>query len=455
MEQTTKQKLLSTEQTLLSIEQKLLSTEQTLLSIEQKLLLIRSIGEEIVGDASLERLITYKPYPIAYDGFEPSSLDKGMHIAQGLLRAHNVNKFVRAGIKFKFWVADWFALMNLKLGGDLKKIQQAGRDMIDSWKACGMDLETTDSEGNPMVQFIWSSEEIVKRSDEYWRLVLDIATKFPLNRIKKCTQIMGRKEENNAELLLELNDEINKLFLDIETNNSFDNNLINKKEHIMNLLKKLTESNPQELAASQIFYPVMQCADVFFLNCDITSLGMDQRKVNMLALEYCDKIKRKLKPIIISHHMLMGLDGSDKMSKSNPDNTIFMNDSATEVKRKINRAFCEPGNIVKNPLIDWIQHLILELSGSITIVTKNEGLDVTDKNESLDVTDKNESSDVTDKNVNNNLVQNLTYTDINQIKNNFQNNLIHPKDLKVAVIESLCNLLLPVQERLKDIKVKK
>lgn len=28
---------------------------------------------------------------------------------------------------------------------------------------------------------------------------------------------------------------------------------------------------------------------------------MDQRKVNMLAREYCDDIKRKLKPVILSH----------------------------------------------------------------------------------------------------------------------------------------------------------
>ena len=85
-----------------------------------------------------------------------------MHIAQGLLRAHNVNKFVKAGVRFKFWVADWFALMNLKLGGDIKKIQAAGKDMIRMWEACGMDLSATDSEGNQMIEFIWSSEEIVK-----------------------------------------------------------------------------------------------------------------------------------------------------------------------------------------------------------------------------------------------------------------------------------------------------
>ena len=33
-------------------------------------------------------------------------------------------------------------------------------------------------------------------------------------------------------------------------------------------------------------------------------MGMDQRKVNMLAREYCDDIKRKLKPVILSHRFV-------------------------------------------------------------------------------------------------------------------------------------------------------
>lgn len=273
------------------------------LSLEERVELICSIGEEIVNKDALYKLLENKKEIYAYDGFEPSGK---MHLAQGLLRAHNVNKFIKAGVKFKFWVADWFALMNLKLGGDLKKIQKAGQDMIKVWEACGMDTNN--------VEFIWSSEEINKRSDEYWKLVLDIGTKFNLNRIKKCTQIMGRDESD-------------------------------------------------DLSASQIFYPVMQCADIFFLKADICSLGMDQRKVNMLAIEYCDKTKRKLKPIIVSHHLVMGLDGSNKMSKSNPDNAIFMDDNPSEIKRKISQAFCEPGNIEKNPLLDWCKHIIFPIVG--------------------------------------------------------------------------------------------
>ena len=323
-----------------------------------KIDLLSSIGEEIIDINDLVTLINKKENIIAYDGFEPSGR---MHLAQGLLRAHNVNKFVDCGIKFKFWVADWFALMNLKLGGDLKKIQNSGKLMIETWKASGMKIDS----GN--IEFIWSSEEINKRNDEYWKLVLDISTKFNLSRIKKCTQIMGREESD-------------------------------------------------DLATSQIFYPVMQASDVFFLNVDICSLGMDQRKVNMLCREYAKKIK-KHPPIIISHHMVMGLDGSDKMSKSNPDNAIFMDDSEQEVKRKIKKAFCEPGKVDGNPILDWIKCIILPITKKI-IIPENLKWNTPE----------------------------IIYNNYEDLEKDFSIEKIHPKDLKLSITNHINELLKPVKE---------
>ena len=72
-------------------------------------------------------------------------------------------------------VADWFAQLNNKMGGDLKKIQVVGKYMVEVWKAVGMDLSK--------VEFLSSSEEINKRPDEYWTLVMDIARKNNLKRI--------------------------------------------------------------------------------------------------------------------------------------------------------------------------------------------------------------------------------------------------------------------------------
>ena len=65
---------------------------------------------------------------MAYDGFEPSGR---MHIAQGVMKALNVNKLTRSGVSFKFWVADWFAQLNNKMGGDLAKIKVVGDYMVN------------------------------------------------------------------------------------------------------------------------------------------------------------------------------------------------------------------------------------------------------------------------------------------------------------------------------------
>ncbi len=76
------------------------------------------------------------------------------------------------------------------------------------------------------VKFLWASEEINRRANDYWLRVMDVARKNNLLRIKRCSTIMGREEKD-------------------------------------------------DLPVSQLFYPCMQCTDIFFLNCDICSLGMD------------------------------------------------------------------------------------------------------------------------------------------------------------------------------------
>lgn len=332
------------------------------MELQKKYNLVRSIGEECIDDNELLMLLKNKPQPIAYDGFEPSGR---MHIAQGLIRAINVNKFLKAGCKFKFWVADWFALMNHKLGGDIKKIKKAGELMIETWKACGMDID------NENIEFLWSSDEINNNPNKYWSIVLDISTKFNLHRVKKCTQIMGREESD-------------------------------------------------DLAASQIFYPVMQASDVFFLDVDICSLGIDQRKVNMLCREYAGKTKKKFKPVILSHHMIMGLDGSDKMSKSNPDNAIFMDDEAFEVKRKIKKAYCKPGEVEGNPILEYVKYIIFEIDNNILIERKEEW------------------------------GGNKTYHSYQELINDYASELLHPDDLKNSVIKCVNRYLEPVREHFKN-----
>ncbi len=280
------------------------------MDINERLRLIKEVGEEILTEEELKVLLETKDHPIAYDGFEPSG---HLHIAQGVMRAINVNKMLKAGVKFKMWVADWFGWMNNKMGGDLDKIRTVGEYQTEVWKACGMDVDK--------IEFLWSKD--VMADDEYWKKVVNVARNNTVKRITRCAQIMGRKES-------------------------------------------------EALSAAQIFYPCMQCADIFHLKADITQLGMDQRKVNVLAREVGPKIGF-WKPVVVSHHMLMGLgqpaseskDTVDraidiKMSKSKPDTAIFMTDSEEEIKRKIRKAFCPEKIVHENPILEYCKYLVFE-----------------------------------------------------------------------------------------------
>lgn len=44
------------------------------------------------------------------------------------------------------------------------------------------------------VLFLWASDEINKRPNDYWLKVLDIARNSSVTRVKRCGQIMGRQD---------------------------------------------------------------------------------------------------------------------------------------------------------------------------------------------------------------------------------------------------------------------
>ncbi|MCA9486448.1 tyrosine--tRNA ligase [Candidatus Woesearchaeota archaeon] len=280
------------------------------MNIDEKIKIIKTVAEELINEEELRELFEKKENPIAYDGFEPSGQ---IHIAQGLLRALNVNKLTSTGIHFKFWVADYFAMLNNKYSGDLDKIRDAGKYAIEVWKSCGMNLDK--------VEFIWTSQ-FYTQNQQYWETVLKLSMNATVARVLKCGQIMGREEST---------------------------------------------SNP----SSQIIYPIMQAADIHHLQADIAQLGMDQRKVNMLARDIFPKLGFK-KPIALHHHMLMGLQFSQtdaqgidrkiamKMSKSKPETAIFMTDTKEEIEHKFKKAYCIDGQIQDNPVLEYAKYIIFE-----------------------------------------------------------------------------------------------
>lgn len=338
------------------------------LTLQEKLDLLHSIGEEIIEDkGQLEWLLQNKKEIIAYDGFEPSG---NIHIAQGLMRAININKITRCGIRFKLLVADWHAAANNKFGGDLEVIKKVGNFFIEVWKACQLDLSKVD--------FLYASD--VVKEPKYWELVLKISMATSLNRALRCTQIMGRKETD-------------------------------------------------ALQASQILYPMMQCADIFHLNVDICQLGLDQRKVNMLAREIAGPLGFKHKPVSIHHHMLMSLKEppsgdldeidkkvAQKMSKSDPNGAIFMLDSKEDIQRKIRKAWCPQNEIVENPVLEYCKYILFEKFDELEVKRPEQ------------------------------YGGNVSYQSYRELEAAYENGSLSPVDLKNCVIEYLDKLLAPVRK---------
>jgi tyrosyl-tRNA synthetase len=340
------------------------------MDVETRLELIKRVGEEIITEQELRELLETKDHPVAYDGFEPSGRS---HIAFAIYRAINIEDLIKAGIHFKLWIADWFAWINNKMGGDLEKIKKVGEYFIEVWKAAGVPTKK--------VEFLWSSDAV--SDPEYWKKVILIAKNATLKRTIRCLSIMGRKETELKETAL-------------------------------------------------LFYPMMQCADIFYLKADICQLGMDQRRVNILAREVGPKLGW-WKPVVVSHHMLMGLQGmkqpegfdenkdidiqiSSKMSKSKPETCILVHDSKEEIKRKIYDAFCPEKVVDNNPVLEYTKYMIFRKMKKLEIERPARyGGDI-----EVD-----------------------SYEELEKM---YKGGKIHPLDLKNAVTEALDVLIKPIRE---------
>jgi tyrosyl-tRNA synthetase len=172
----------------------------------------------------------------------------------------------------------------------------------------------------------------------------------------------------------------------------------------------------------------MQAADIFYLNVDIAQLGMDQRKVNMLAREVGPKIGY-YKPVAVHHHMLMGLgeppkdatSGAErgialKMSKSKPDTAIFMTDSTEDIKRKLKKAYCPEGIVEENPILEYCKYIVFEKFDKLIIERPEKW------------------------------GGNLEFNSYDELADVFSKKELHPLDLKMAVAKKIDELVNPVRE---------
>lgn len=111
-----------------------------------------------------------------------------------------------------------------------------------------------------------------------------------------------------------------------------------------------------------------------------------------------------------------------KMSSSDPNTKINLLDTPNQIKKKINRVYCVPGNITDNSLIPLLEHIIfpcLNMTPFIINRSESNGGDI-------------------------------SYDKLYNLIKDFELEILHPGDLKNGIAQYIIKLLAPVRECFKS-----
>lgn len=178
---------------------------------------------------------------------------------------------------------------------------------------------------------------------------------------------------------------------------------------------------------SSLIYPILQVLDEEYLEADVEFGGIDQRKIFTLSQEILPTIGYKkrihlMNPMIPSFVREATQENiSHKMSSSDPNSKIDLLDSVKSIHQKVNKAFCEEGNMCDNPLLVFCKYVIfpiLELKSETNFVIHRP---------------KKFGGDA-------------LFTNYDTLETFFINKLLHPGDLKKGVTDFLVTLLEPLRE---------
>jgi tyrosyl-tRNA synthetase len=163
--------------------------------------------------------------------------------------------------------------------------------------------------------------------------------------------------------------------------------------------------------------------------------------------------------------MVPGLAGG-KMSSSDPDSKIDFLDPPDAVRRKINKAFCEEGNVADNGVLAFVQAVLVPISelrleraaskaGSSNSSEPGPGPDEEvfgeDKQKPF-VSEGAPPGAVFSVHRDEKYGGPMHFSTYDALKEAFEKRDVHPRDLKGAVADALVSLLAPIRQRFEESK---
>lgn len=169
---------------------------------------------------------------------------------------------------------------------------------------------------------------------------------------------------------------------------------------------------------SQLWYPLMQVADIKHLKADVALGGMEQRKVHMIGKDMEKTLNYKF--VALHTPLITSLKGpGQKMSKSIPGSGISVTDSYEEIEKNIKNAYCPEKLVEDNPLLQIAKLIIFPRFEHIAVKR-----------------DKKFGGD-------------LKFKSYDELEKIYVGGKLHPLDLKKAVTGYLEEIIAPIRKNYK------
>ncbi len=166
---------------------------------------------------------------------------------------------------------------------------------------------------------------------------------------------------------------------------------------------------------SQLWYPLMQVADIKHLKVDVALGGMEQRKVHMIGKDMNKIIDYDF--VVVHTPLITSLKGpGQKMSKSVEGSGISVTDSYEEIKKAISGAYCPEKKVEDNPILQIAQLIIFPRIKKMTIKRPEK------------------------------FGGNLKIKSYHELHKLYSDGKLHPADLKNAVAEELEKIISPIRK---------
>lgn len=173
---------------------------------------------------------------------------------------------------------------------------------------------------------------------------------------------------------------------------------------------------------SSMLYPILQALDEQFLQVDAQFGGMDQRKIFMFAREYLPKMGYE-KRVHLMNVLIPGLGKSGKMSSSEPNSKIDLDDSDEIINDKISKAFSVDKQVEGNGLLAMLRYIVFRKLSS------EDRSFVIEREEKWG--------------------GNVEYKDYAALEEDFKNGSISSVDLKPALAKEVINIVSPLRDQIK------